>query len=123
MRLKIIFCLLFLNLFISCKKTEIYSDNFRLESKNVVYGMISFESNGKRFSKKIFDKDSIKQFVEDLNDSEYIGICEKGNEQGVIGLVVKDTGLIRLEIIDNKIRIPILNKCYRFNEKYLNTSR
>jgi hypothetical protein len=123
MKLILICCLIFLNLFISCKKTEIYSDNFRLESKNVVYGTISFESNGKTFSKKILDKDSIKQFVEDLNDSEYIEICKKVNSQGVIGLVVKDTGLIRLEIIDNKIRVPTHNKCYRLNKKYLNTIR
>nr|WP_315157956.1 hypothetical protein [uncultured Flavobacterium sp.] len=106
---------------IGCKKTEVYGDNYHIESRDVVYGIINFGGNDKTYSKKILNKDSIRQFIQDLNDSEYIGICEKVNKQGFIGLVVKDS-VIKIEIIDNKIRIPIINKCYKLNQKYINAS-
>ena len=120
MKLTILFSLLFINILFSCKKTETYADNYRLESKNVVYATINLENKERECLKKILNKDSIKQFIQDLNNSKYVGIDEKDNAQGVIALVVLDTCLIRLEIIDNKIRIPSVNKCYELNKKYIN---
>jgi hypothetical protein len=122
MKLSIIYFPLFIILFYSCKRIEKYSDNFRIESKDVVYGIINLEIDGETFSRKIFDKDSIRQFVQEINNSEYVGSCKGGNTNGFIAIVAKDTCVIRLEIIEDKIRIARLNKCYKLINQ-INTSR
>lgn len=122
MKSSIIIFLLSYILFYSCKRTEKYSDNFRLDSKDVVYGIINLKSDGKTFTRKIFNKDSIRQFVQEINNSEYVGNYNGENSNGFIAFVAKDTFVIKLEIIDNKIRIPRLNKCYKLINQ-IKTSR
>jgi hypothetical protein len=90
-----------------------------LESNNVVYGVIHFyELDNILSSKKILNRDSISQIITDINNSEFIGIDSLKKAKGNVILVVKDSGAVRIDILKNAIRIPVINKCYKLNEKY-----
>ena len=109
--------LILFSIFSGCKKTEKYSDNYFIEEKQVVYAISSFDDDGKMILKKILQKDSLSEFIANINNAEYVGICEGGEITGTFAIIAKDTGTIRLEILDDKIRIPIHNKCYKLNNR------
>jgi len=105
----------------SCQKKETFADKHRLEPKNAVYGILTMTIDGKEHSKKILDKDSIRMFVEDLNNSKLVDTSSKEhteNSNGLIVLVIKDTGAIRLPLHHNKFSVVHYDKCYELNEKY-----
>lgn len=109
--------LILFSIFSGCKKTEKYSDNYFIEEKQVVYAILSFDDDGKMILKKILQKDALSEFIANINNAEFVGICEGGETTGTIAIIAKDTGAIRLEILDNKIRIPIHNKCYKLKNR------
>ena len=109
--------LILFSIFSGCKKTEKYSDNYFIEEKQVVYAISSFDDDGKMILKKILQKDSLSEFIANINNAEYVGICEGGEITATFAIIAKDTGTIRLEILDDKIRIPIHNKCYKLNDR------
>ncbi len=115
--IKHLFCIIFITIN-GCNTIERYSDNYRLESNNVVYGVIHFYNEDNIISsKKILNRDSISQIITHINNSEFIGIDSLEKAKGNIILVVKDSGAVRIDVLKNAIRIPVINKCYKLNEK------
>lgn len=114
--------LLFFLILVGCEKKETYGDRYYLDPNKAVYGILSMTIEEKKYSRTILDKDSIRRFIEDLNNSALIDSFDKWNPKktdGHIALVMKDTFAIRLNLTDNKISIPhIHNKYYELNKKY-----
>lgn len=114
--------LLLFFIFVGCQKKETYGDHHYLNPDKAVYGKLSMTIDGKKYSRTILDKDSIRRFIEDLNNSVLIDSFDQSNPKktdGHIALVMKDTFVIRLNLTDNKISIPrIHTKYYELNKKY-----
>lgn len=114
--------LLFFFILGACKKEETYGDCYFLNPDKAVYGKLSMTIDGKKYSRTILDKDSIRTFIEDLNNSVLIDSFDKSNPKktdGHIALVMKDTFAIRLNLTDNRISVPYGHtKQYQLDKKY-----